>query len=366
MKIFRRKYHRPGTAAGTFDAGHDCEDNANARPLRIDLVNYNDTKMESRQDIGIEQCKAFVCKNTVTWIHVSGDVNTEILKQLQGEFNLHPLALEDVINHGQRPKAERYDEQLFITMNMPVIYEYDAENEINVEQVSIFCGSNYVISFHNEENEDTYQFLHKRLAKNACNIRRSGSDYLLYVLLDLIIDNAFPVLEHFGERLEVIEESLMNNDQKDNLHEIHNVKRELILLRRSLWPQRDVLNSLLRDENPLIKKKTLPYLRDCYDHTVQIMELIESYRDMAVSAVDIYLSTVSFRLNEVMRFLTLISTIFIPPTFIVGIYGMNFREEAGPLNMPELSWPLGYVFVWGIIIISMISLLGYFKYRRWF
>ncbi len=174
------------------------------------------------------------------------------------------------------------------------------------------------------------------------------------------------MLELFGEQLESIEESLLEGGAKNTLHSIHHIKRELILLRRALWPQREVVNILLREDNAFITPETLPYLRDCYDHTIQIMELIESYRDMATSTLEVYLSTISFRLNEVMRFLTVISTIFIPPTFLVGVYGMNFKQEAGFWNMPELSWPFGYLMVWGGIVILIIAMLSYFKHKDWF
>jgi magnesium transporter len=245
---------------------------------------------------------------------------------------------------------------------MPVI----KNNDVHIEQVSMFCGKGYVLSFHDHYHEDTYQVIHARLAKNASHMRNKGSDYLLYALLDLIIDSGFPVLELFGEQLESIEESLFDGGGKSALHAIHHIKREIILLRRALWPQREVINSILREETPFISVDTTPYFRDCYDHTIQVMELIESYRDMAASTMEVYLSTVGFRLNEVMRFLTIISTLFIPPTFLVGIYGMNFKPESSVWSMPELSWPFGYLMVWLVVILMMIAMCGFFKRKNWF
>ncbi len=360
MKIFHKGYHPPGTAPGTLN--NPNVDPAGVRPLKIEVVKYNATEIMTYTDMSVRESFDCIDDQAVTWIHVSGQVNSELLAQFKQHFGLHPLALEDVYNKGQRPKVESYPNQLFVVANIPAL----KNNEVSIEQISLFCGQGYVLSFHDHQNDESYRLLRSRLQKDTNHFRQSGSDYLLYVLLDQAIDSGFPVLEFFAEKLETVEESLLAGRTEYCLQDIHNIKRDLILLRRALWPQRELLNQLIRDEFGVITDATTPYLRDCYDHTVQILEMIESYREMASSTHEVYLSTVSFRLNEVMRFLTIISTLFIPPTFIVGVYGMNFKQDAGPWNMPELSWPLGYVGVWGVIVIMVALMLAYFKRKRWF
>ncbi len=274
---------------------------------------------------------------------------------------MHPLALEDVLNTGQRPKVEEYDELLFLILSMPHI----REGAPVIEQVSIFLGENYLISFHGGDY-DPFEPLRQRLRKKGGRIRQQQADYLLYCVLDLIIDQGYPVLESFGEAIENIEgEVLALNAKQVTLTKVHEIRRELLLLRRSLWPQREVVNDLLRSENGLIKESSLVYLRDCYDHATQILELLENYREMASNLIDIYLSSSSHRLSEIMRVLTMIATIFIPLTFVVGLYGMNFNHPSSPWAMPELHWYFGYPIVWGIMIIVVIGMLIYFKRKHW-
>jgi len=364
MKPFRKRYHQPGTPPGTLKKSLHPQDQHNTRPIQIDLVSYSKAHIDTFQNISIEDCKTHLKKEEwLCWLHVSGTPAPEPLKKLGDLFGLHPLALEDIVNHGQRPKVEQYENQLFVIVNIPVI----VEDVVHIEQISLFCGKGYVISFHDQNDDSTYKMLHHRLEKVTNQSRYINSGHLLYMLLDLIVDNGFPVLEFFGERLEGIENNLMQNKgAKKTLQEIHTIKRELILLRRALWPQREVINNLLREEYDSIAKESLIFLQDCYDHTIQIMEIIDSYRDMASSLLEVYLSTVSHHLNEVMRFLTILSTIFIPPTFIVGVYGMNFNQDASSWNMPELSWPYGYVLVWLIILAVMGAMVIYFKRKDWF
>ncbi len=359
MKAFRKKYHPPGTAPGTLT---ELSQQERVKPLKIDMIQFNADHIEQFNDIDVNQCQLHYKQAMTTWIHISGTVDEVTLKQLGDTFALHPLAMEDVLNHGQRPKAEVYDQQLFVILNLPLLID----NEIYIEQVSLFCGKDYLLSFHEQAEDSTYELLHKRLQKNTHNIRNQSMDYLLYVMIDLVTDNAFPILEFFGDRIEITEARLSNKNGNDALHEIHVIKRELILLRRALWPQREVINTLLRDDDGYFQQNNKLYLRDCYDHIIQIIELLESYRDMAASTLELYLSANSYRLNEVMRFLTIISTIFIPPTFIVGVYGMNFQTSAGPWNMPELSWPFGYILVWLTMIGIMSGLLYFFKRKGWF
>jgi len=294
-------------------------------------------------------------------VHVEGHPTEEALRELGSSFDLHALALEDVINVGQRPKIEPFDDQLFIVMALPLF----VGDEIEVHQVSMFLGDRYLISFC-ETDFSPFQPIVNRLQAKVGRMRTLGADYLAYAVLDIIIDQAFPMLEQFGLQLEALEEKILTDSDSDTLQQIHIIKRELILLRRNLWPQREVINRMLREDNPLIRQDTLIYLRDCYDHTIQVMDFLETYRDMASSMLDIYLSSVSNRMNSVMRVLTVIATVFIPLTFIVGIYGMNFDRNAGPLSMPELGQPLGYLSVWLVMIIVAVGMLLFFRSRKWF
>jgi len=256
--------------------------------------------------------------------------------------------------------VEEYQGQLFVIMAMPA----EPEKPRLFNQVSVFMGKNYIISFHNGDH-DPFEPLRKRLQKHGGRIRSEQTDYLLYSLLDLVIDQGFPVLEDHGERIEVLEDELLDQPTKSTLSDIHRQRRELLSLRRMLWPHRDVINYLLRGDNPLISPGTMLYLRDCYDHAIQIMDLLENYRDMATSMLDVYLSSASYRLNEVMRVLTIIATIFIPLTFISGIYGMNFHNPDSPWAMPELGWYYGYPMVWGVMLLVVVGMLVYFKRKDW-
>lgn len=351
MAYFTKRYHPPGTAPGTLTADEALA----TSPLKLRLVEYDATLLNERDEISPLECKAYLERNTITWIHAYGYAPPELLKELGEIFGLHPLALEDVLNTGQRPKLEQYDQQLFAIMSLPAWNN----KELSTEQVSLFFGKNYLISFYNG-SDDPFEPVRKRLRSNGGRLRSRGADFLFYTLLDVIIDQGFPVLEDLGEWIEDLEDELLDAPSRDVLSQIHELKRDLLLLRRMLWPQREVINQLLREDHSLINESTRPYLRDCYDHTVQIMDLFETYRDMAAGMLDVYLSSTSNRLNEVMRVLTVIATIFIPPTFLVGVYGMNF------IDMPELHWRYGYLGAWLIIIAMIGGMLLYFKRKKWF
>jgi magnesium transporter len=356
MSLLGKRYNPPGTPPGSLLA-HDA---VLHEALRISLIEYDDSYFEEHAQIGVDECRAYLATPTLTWIHVQGTAEPEVLRNLGEQFNLHKLALEDVLNTGQRPKAESYDGQLFVVLSLPSL----KDGHIVTSQVSLFVGPDYLVSFHVGSN-DPFEPVRKRLRNHAGRLRGLGTDALLHTLIDLVIDLGFPVLEDFGERIEDLEEELLQNPGKHTLAVIHQLKRDLLLLRRMLWPQREVINTLLRDGHVLIHEETRLYLRDCYDHAIQIMDLMESYRDMTASMLDVYLSSASNRLNEVMRVLTVIATLFIPPTFIVGVYGMNF-DRSSPWNMPELGWRYGYAFSWGIILAMVIGLLIFFKRKKWF
>ncbi len=356
MSLLGKSYNPPGTPPGSLLA----HDRVRLEALRISLIEYNDSYFEERKDISVGECRPYLATPTLTWIHVQGTAEPEVLHNLGEQLKLHRLALEDVLNTGQRPKAEAYEGQLFVVLSLPNF----KNGRIDISQVSLFIGADYLVSFHSA-TDDPFEPVRKRLREQTGRLRGLGTDALLHALVDLVIDQGFPVLEGFGERIEELEEELLQHPDKHTLAVIHQLKRDLLVLRRMLWPQREVVNSLLRDGHHLIHETTRLYLRDCYDHAIQIMDLLESYRDMAAGMLDVYLSSSSNRLNEVMRVLTVIATLFIPPTFIAGIYGMNF-DRSSPWNMPELGWRYGYAFSWAIMLAMIIGLLVFFKHKRWF
>ena len=355
--FFTKRYHPPGTAPGTLKA----VSHKDIVHTRIHVVNYDAAHFTEFHDASINDCRDSLKTGGITWIHVQGHSNPEILYSLGELLDLHSLALEDILNSGQRPKAEMYHEQAFIIASLPVL----KDKEVHLEQVSFFLGHNYVVSFYSSDDQPFEPIL-QYLRRNVERIRKRGADYLLYCLLDIVIDRGFPVLEHFGDRLEQFEEVLLESPDKTALSDLHLIKRELLMLRRLLWPQREMINILLRDQPENIGAETRIYLRDCYDHTIQIMDLLETYRDIAADMLDIYLSSNSQKLNENMRVLTVIATLFIPPTFITGLYGMNFDRTAGPLNMPELGWAYGYVLILAVIVLMTIGMLAYFRLKKWF
>lgn len=355
--IFRRRRPTPGAAPGALVINRQSP-----RPI-IRIIDYNATHLvervlESPQEV-IEYLTDGV--ESITWIDVQGLGNAEILKELALIFDIHPLALEDVVHVSQRPKLEPYPTHQFIISRM---VEINDKNSIETEQMSIFLGSQFVLTFQ-EFPGDCFDPLRERLRRGGGILRRSGADYLVYSLLDAVIDHYFPVIERIGEYIEELEDSVVTDPRPITLRRIHRVKSNLMQLRRAVWPQRDVLNSLIRDESTLFHADTRVHLRDCYDHTVQVMDVVESYRDIASGLLDIYMSSVANRTNDVMKVLTMVSTVFIPLTFIAGVYGMNFETSAGPLSMPELKWPFGYVGVWALFALIAAAMLILFMRLGW-
>lgn len=357
MTYFDKRYHPPGTPPGTLTPTAEAEETA----LRLHLVDYTKDDLYEQDDILADDCRPFLDRPTITWIHAQGAVDPQTLNRLGSLFGLHALALEDVLNTGQRPKVDAYDDQLFIVMRHPEF----ADGLLVSQQISIFLGRDFVISFCSG-TRDPFGSVRHRLRARSGRMRSAQADYLVYALLDLVIDQGFPVLEGFGETLEKLEEELLEVPSSAAQRSIHQTKRELLLLRRTMWPQREALNVIARGDSPLIREETKLYLRDCYDHTVQILDLLETYREMATGMQDLYLSSVSNRLNEAMRVLTVIATMFIPLTFIAGIYGMNFENPDSPWAMPELGWYYGYPALWLVMIMVALALLLYFKRKRWF
>lgn len=355
--VFNKRFHPPGTTPGTLLQHEEPQ-----IPARLSLIEYDAQSFEELPEIGVEACKRYLASETVTWIHVQGAADVGALRRLGETFGLHPLALEDVANSGQRPKIERYDDQLFLILSQP---HFD-EERIEFAQISLFVGKNYLISFHSG-TQDPFDLVRQRLRQRRGRIRERRVDHLLYALLDAAIDTGFPVLERIGIELEELEVQLLESPVQDALRRLHTLRRDALLMRRLLWPQRELVSQLLRDGNDLIEDETRLYFRDCHDHAIQILDLLETYRDMTTGMLDLYLSSNSNRLNEVMRVLTVIATIFIPLTFVVGVYGMNFGNKSdSPWNMPELNWYYGYPILWMIMIAIAGGMVYFFRRRGWF
>jgi magnesium transporter len=324
--------------------------------VKITGIKYNRLQFFEKTVNKIEEKIPLKGRPSVTWINVNGIHKAEIIENIGEYFDLHPLILEDIMNTEQRPKIEDFEDYIFIVLKL--LYYDEKSDEMKVEQISLILLQNFVISFQ-ESPEDIFNPIKERIRSNKGRIRKMSADFLAYALIDVIVDNYFQILEKIGERIEDIEEELVENPVPGTVQAIHNLKREMILLRKSVWPLREIVNHLQREDSKLIKGSTLAYLRDVYDHTIQVIDTIESFRDMLGGMLDLYLSVVSNRMNEIMKVLTIIATIFIPLTFIAGIYGMNF------VNMPELEWRFGYPIILLIMIIMSISMLFYFRIKKW-
>jgi magnesium transporter len=323
---------------------------------KISILDYDENQFEEKEAKTVEECFPFKDKPTTTWINIDGLHQVDIIEKIGKNFDFHPLLLEDILNTEQRPKIEAFENHIYIVLKM--LYYDERTNEISSEQISIIFGQNFVISFQ-EKVGDVFDPIRDRIRTGKGRIRKMGADYLAYSLMDAIVDNYFIILEKIGEDIEVVEESMMANPTPKTLHAIHRLKRKMISLRKSVWPLREVVNALERSESPLIQNPTRIYLKDVYDHTIQVIDTVETYRDVLSGMLDVYLSSISNKMNEIMKVLTIIATIFIPLTFIAGVYGMNFE------NMPELKWRWGYPGIWSIMLIIGISMLLYFRKKKW-
>ncbi|BAY19244.1 magnesium and cobalt transport protein CorA [Anabaenopsis circularis NIES-21] len=350
-------YHQPGTIPGTLIIDEDAE------APTIVLFDYNQTNFIRKQIATPEECLNYLDTESVSWVDVQGLGNQDILQRLGKVFELHPLVLEDVVNMGERPKIEDYEDQLLIIARMVVPKETTCG--FYSEQVSFVLGKHYLLTVQEEPEHDCFDSVRMRIDKGKGIIRKNGADYLAYALLDAIIDGFFPVLELYGERIEELEEEVILKPTPQTLQQIYQIRRELLQLRRSIWPQRDAINALIRDSSDLISEEVRIYLRDCYDHTVQVMDMVETYRELASGLMDVYLSAVSNKMNEIMKLLTVVSAIFIPLTFVAGVYGMNFNPDKSPYNMPELNWYWGYPVCLALMVAIAVSLLILFWRRGW-
>jgi magnesium transporter len=325
--------------------------------VRISVIDYDEGHFQERVVDTVEECFPFRDKPTVTWINVDGVHDLDVVEKLGGCFGIHPIVLEDVVNTMQRPKMLDFGDYIFIALKM-LYFDDSKKKGVKVEQVSLIFGSNFVISFQ-EDIGDVFDAVRDRIRKGKGKMRRSSADYLAYSLIDSIVDGYFIVFEWLGERIEEVQERLVVTPTVENLQTIHYLKSEMIELRKAVWPLREVIANLERTDSPLIKKDTLIFLRNVYGHTIEIIETIESFRDLISGMIDIYLSSLSMKLNEVMKYLTIIATIFIPLTFMVGIYGMNFKY------MPEIGWRFGYPMVMSVVLVVGVSMLIYFRRKKW-
>jgi magnesium transporter len=328
-----------------------------ASPPRVVVVDYGDDVLTTVDDARPRQNGPEIQR----WIHVAGRPSLDLLEYLRAEFDLDPLALEDVVSAHQRPKFSAFEGWRYVSLSLPTGAESAAFDEL-----CVFFREQTLISFFAGEDA-VFEPIRKRLERPHSNMRRNPAPYLVYALIDLAIDLLFPYLERIGETLELLEEEVLEEPRKRSLKQVHDVRNRLLFTRRIVWATREVVGDFMRqlsaaEETDL---ELTPFLQDCYEHVISAVDLIETYRDMATSLVEVYLSVVSNRLNDTIRVLTVIATLFIPPTFIVGIYGMNFDRSAGPLSMPELSWPYGYAGVMVFMAAMMIGMYVYFRRKRW-
>jgi magnesium transporter len=345
-------YKSPGLSPGTLVYVGD----KTAEATRISVVDFTNDSIEEMSDVPIDDLQTFLKRDSITWITVSGIQDVDAIEDIGRLCGLHPLILEDVVNTNHRPKMDAFDDYFFLILKLPLLDSSDGS--LALEHICMVVGKGFIISFEEMEGE-IFTPIRDRLWHSKGRIRRYGADYLAYALLDMVVDHYFEVLEEVGEEIETIQESVLNHPEPGILSEIQNLRHKLILLRKSIWPQREVLSSLLRGESEIIDEKILLYYQDVYDHVIQVADTVETNRDQMSGILDIYISSVSIKMNEVMKVLTIIATLFIPLTFLAGVYGMNFKY------MPELEWHYSYPLFWGMVLACLCAMLIWFKRKRW-
>jgi len=344
----KRRHKQRGLPPGTLTAPAGA-----TVPQTIKVIHYT-AELLREADVGsVDEVAQFKQAEGVTWVNVDGLGNVDLIREIGTLFGLHPLPLEDVLSLRQRPKVDDYENHIYHVLRM---LHYDGA--VETEQVSIFLGGDFVVTFQ-ERPCDCLEPIRDRVRRGKGQIRRQGADYLMYAIIDAVIDGYFPFLEQIGEVVEELEDEVVEKPTRQTLGRVHEIKRDLLNVRRAIWPLREAINALIREESSLVGDTARVYLRDCYDHAVQVLDMIETYRELAGGLMDVYLSSVSNKMNEVMKVLTVIATIFIPLTFLAGIYGMNFEK------MPEVKWPWAYPAVWGIMILSAVVMLVLFRRKGW-
>ena len=324
--------------------------------INITVFEYDASTVRERQLASVEECRECRDSKGLVWINIDGIHDISVVETVGKVFGIHPLVQEDIVNANQRPKVEEYDSYLYAIVKM--LYEDKASGGLQAEQVSIIVTPKMVISFQEREG-DVFNPVRERLRTGKGIVRQRGSDYLAYCLIDAIVDHYFQIMENIEDRILPLEDEVVNDPRPHVLQNVHGLKSDLVFLRRSLWPLREMLARVYREQLPPIQPDTRPFLRDVHDHTIQVIEILESFQEVVSGMMDIYMSSISNRMNNIMKVLTIIATIFIPLTFIAGIYGMNFK------NMPELSWPWGYPAVLGLMFLIFIGMLLFFKHKKW-
>jgi magnesium transporter len=349
----------PGAPPGTLV----IDEAAGGARTRLVLIDYDEHRVEEKDLASIDEAVAYLGDDrpSITWVDVRGICDRATLERMGEVFAIHPLALEDVVNVPQRPKTDVYPNHQLIVAR---VVSVDEQGAVASGQLGIVVGKDFVLTVQEDPAHDVLEPVRDRIRRGRGTIRSEGSDHLAYSLLDAVIDGFYPVLEAFGERLDDLELEAAEAPRGMS-RRIHDVKRQLLTTRRAIWPQRDLLNALLRDESPHFRRETRVYLRDTYDHAVQVMDMVETFREIASGLMDLYLSGVSNRMNETMKVLTVISTIFLPLTFIAGVYGMNFKSESSPWNMPELGWRYGYPFALALMVVSVAALMAFYRHKGW-
>ena len=351
MKLYKRSSKKAGLSPGTLV--HIGE--KKTEEVNISMIDYDESQIQEKDAATVGECLPFKEKPTVTWINVSGIHDVTVIEEFGKAFNIHPLLLEDIVHPDQRPKLEDYDDYLFLVLRM---LRYDeAKEELQSEQVSLILGPNFVITFQEREG-DVFDAVRARIRNGKGKIRKMGCDYLTYALIDSVVDNYFLVFEKYGEKIEVLQDEVLSQPTPETLQVIQRTKRDMIFLRKSVWPLREAINALQRGESSLVTDNVNIYLRDVHDHTIQVIDTIETFRDIISGTLDVYLSSVSNKMNAVMKVLTIIATIFMPMTFIADIYGMNFKY------MPELEWHWGYPLTLGIMLLLVVIMLLWFRRKR--
>lgn len=351
-KFIKRTSKKAGMSPGTLvHVGEQKIERA-----KITLISYDQDRLEEKELKRIEETFAYKDGPPVTWINIDGLHEVELVEKIGTHFNIHPLTMEDIVHTGQRPKVEDFEDYLYFVLKMVKFDE--TKNHVASEQVSLILGSHYLISLQETEG-DVFNSVRERIRKRRVHIRKSGPNYLAYALVDAVVDHYFAILEKIGDKIEQFEERIHSEPTPEILQDIHDLKKEIIYLRKQIWPMRELLNTWQRTESPLVQQEDKLFIGDVYDHTIQVIDTVESFRDIISGMMELYLTIVSNKMNEVMKVLTIMATIFIPLTFVAGIYGMNFKY------MPELEWKWSYPLLWMLLIIIFLGMIFYFKRRKW-